>query len=201
MVIENSLVIHCVHCPDYDPGNTHDLVATAFTHRPFHSHEPGHGADGSPADLEDTELETQHQDECIAALKPIRTDELRTSKSSDPCSASLQVLFGSLLGAMAYSLLTQMIYEQFMKTQPSQRQSLVKILMTALMVRQVGATDDGLIVRSEQVPSIFYAMISSSLYLKLLMTFTVMAIGVLGTWSLTVKMLACHRHQALHEFV
>ena len=47
------------------------------------------------------------QDEYIAALKPIRTDELRTSKSSDPCSASLQALFGSLLGAVAYSLLTQ----------------------------------------------------------------------------------------------
>ena len=127
ILIENSLIIHCVHCPDYDPDNMYDLVAPAFTHRPFYSHEPGHGADVSPADPEDTELAIQHQDECIAALKPIRTDELRTSKSSDPCSVSLQVLFGSLIGAMAYSLLTQMIYEQFMRIQPSQRQSLVKV--------------------------------------------------------------------------
>ena len=116
------------------------------------------------------------QDDYIAALTPIDelcTGELKTAESSDPSSASLQVVFGSFLGAVAYSLLTEMIYEHFMKTQPSQRQSLVKILMTALMVRHVSATDNGLIVRSEQALSRFYAMISSSLYLKLLMTFTI----------------------------
>ena len=145
------------------------------------------------------------QDEYIAALKPIdefRTDKLKTSESSDPSSASLLILFGSLVGAMAYSLLTEMNCERTMKTQPSSRQFLMKALTTALMIQQVGAADDGLIIRSEQALSRFHAMIGSSSCLKLLMTFTVIVIGILGTWSLTVKLVTCCRHvkKTLHEF-
>ena len=47
------------------------------------------------------------QDEYLMALKPIRSDKLRTKKSHEACSVELQGLFGSLLGAVAYSLLTQ----------------------------------------------------------------------------------------------
>ena len=75
--------------------------------------------------------------------------------------------------------------------------------MAALMIQQAGAADDGLIVHSDQALYRFSAMTDSSQYLKLLMTFTVIVIGILGTWSLTVKMLACHRHcrQTLHVLV
>ena len=54
----------------------------------------------------------------------------------------------------------------------------------------------------QQALSKNHAMISSSLCLKLLMTFTVIVIGILGTWSLTVKMVTCCRHvkKTLHEF-
>ena len=46
------------------------------------------------------------QDEYLVALKPTRSDELRTEESNEACSVELQGLFGNLLGAVAYSLLT-----------------------------------------------------------------------------------------------
>ena len=205
------MTTHCIHCPDYNPDNMYDLTA-------IHGKQvddvklAGKKANGTKTAkaIDDTfgkvtSCYSGDQDEYIVALKPtdeLCTDELKTSESSDPCSISLLILFGSLLGAMAYSLLTEVNCEQIMKTQPSPRQFLMKALTTALMIRQVGAADDGLIVRSEQALSRSHAMISSSLCLKLLMTFTVIVIGILGTWSLTVKMVTCCRHvkKTLHEF-
>ena len=50
---------------------------------------------------------SKDQDDYIAALKKIRSEELRTAKSTDPCSTALHGLYSSLLGAVAYAMLTQ----------------------------------------------------------------------------------------------
>ena len=150
------MTTHCVHCPDYNPDNMYDLTA-------IHGNQvddvklAGKKVNGMKfaKAIEDTlgkvtSCYSGDQEEYIVALKPInelRTDELKTSESSNPSSASLLILFGSLLGAMVYSLLTEMNCEQTMKTQPSSRQFLMKALTTALMIQQVGAADDELIVR------------------------------------------------------
>ena len=52
MVIENSLVAHCVHCPDHDPDNMYDFMVTADADEEEQSVARGEvSLDGSHAEL------------------------------------------------------------------------------------------------------------------------------------------------------